>query len=84
MKMKIFEAETAVKIELCKILEQLNQRNNRAETVMDFVDDCIVDSEEQDLSTQFLQMQKNQLLDLHEHFKRYCNVLPVLGFNSAK
>ena len=29
-------------------------------------------------------MQKNQLFDLQEHFERYCNVLPVFGFNSAK
>ena len=29
-------------------------------------------------------MQKIQLIDLQEHFERYCNVLPVLGFNSAK
>ena len=29
-------------------------------------------------------MQKNHLIDLQEHFERYCNVLPVLGFNSAK
>ena len=36
------------------------------------------------LSTQFLQMQKNQLIDLQEQFERYCNVLPVFGFNSAK
>ena len=49
-----------------------------------FVDDCIVEEEEKDLSTQFLQMQKNQLIDLQEHFERYCNVLPVFGFNSAK
>ena len=50
-----------------------------------FVDDCIVEEEEEKhLSTQFLQMQKNQLIDLQEHFERYCNVLPVFGFNSAK
>ena len=49
----------------------------------DFVDDCIVDSEEQDLSTQFLQMPKNQLIDEPEPFERYCNVMPVFGFNSA-
>ena len=48
-----------------------------------FVDDCVVE-EEEDLSTQFLQTQKNQLNDLQEHFERYCNVLPVFGFNSAK
>ena len=49
-----------------------------------FADDCMVEEEEKDLSTQFLHMQKNQLIDLQEHFERYCNVLPVFGFNSAK
>ena len=29
-------------------------------------------------------MQKNQLIELHEHVERYCNVLPVFGCNSAK
>ena len=29
-------------------------------------------------------MQKNHLIDLQEHFERYCNLLPVFGFNSAK
>ena len=28
-------------------------------------------------------MQKNQLIELQEHLERYCNVLPVFGFNSA-
>ena len=32
----------------------------------------------------FLQKQKNQLIDLQNHLERYCNVLPVFGFNSAK
>ena len=49
-----------------------------------FVDDCVVEEEEKDLSTQFLQMQKSQIIDLQEHFESYCNVLPVFGFNSAK
>ena len=67
---------------MCAVLEQLNQRRNR---VSNFVDDCIVEEEdEKDLSTQFLKMQKKQLIDLQEHFERYCNVLPVSGFNSAK
>ena len=51
---------------------------------MDFVDECIVDSEEQDVSTQFLQMQSSHLVDLQEHFERYRNMLTVFGFNSAK
>ena len=84
MILNFFEVETASKIKLCAILEQLNQRRNRAKRVSKFVDDCVVEKEEKDLSTQFLQMQKNQLIDLQEHFERYGNVLPVFGFNSAK
>ena len=85
MKLNFIEVETAIKIKLCAILEQLNQRRNRAERVSNFVDDCIVgEDEEDDLSTQFLQMQKKQLIEIQEHFEGYCNVLPVIGFNSAK
>ena len=29
-------------------------------------------------------MQKNQLIELQEHLERYCNLLPVFGFKSAK
>ena len=83
MKLIFIEVEIAFKIKLCTILEKLSQQCNRAERVSNFVDDCIVE-EENDLSTQALQMQKNQLVDLQEHFDRYCNVLPVFGFNSAK
>ena len=68
---------------MCAILEQLNHRRNRGKRVSNFVDDCIME-EEKDLSIQFLQIQKNQLIDLEKHFERYCNVLPVFGFNSAK
>ena len=53
LKLNFIEVETAIKIKLCAVLEQLNQRRNR---VSNFVDDCIVE-EEKDLSTQFLQMQ---------------------------
>ena len=81
MKLNFIEVETAIKTKLCAVLQQLNQRRNR---VSNFLDDCIVEEEENDLSTQFLQMQKNQLIHLQEHFERYCNVLPVFGFNSAK
>ena len=44
-KLKVFEVEAAIKIKLRKILEELNQGHNRAETMMEFVYDCIVDSE---------------------------------------
>ena len=49
-----------------------------------FEDDCIVEEGGKYLSTHFRKMQKNQLIDLQEHFERYCNVLPVFGFNSSK
>ena len=45
------------------------------------MDDC---DNETCASTQFLQIQKNQLIDLQESLERYCNVLPVFDFNSAK
>ena len=45
------------------------------------MDDC---DGETCTSTQFLQIRKKQLIDLQHHLKRYCNVLPVFGFNSAK
>ena len=70
-------------INLCAILEQLNQRRHQAERVSIFVNDCIVE-EEKDLSTQFLQMQKNQLFHWQEHFECHCNTLPVFVFNSKK
>ena len=35
-------------------------------------------------STQFLQIQKNHLIDLQDSLERYCNVLSVVGFKSAK
>ena len=86
MKLKFSEVETAIKIKLSSVLEQLNQRHSQTERVIDFEDDeCFNDTaDEKVLSTQFLQMQKNQLIDLKEHFERYCSTLPVFGFNSAK
>ena len=86
LKSKFFEVEPAIKIKLSSILEQLNQRHSQLERVIDFDDDeCFNDTaEEKELSTQFLQLKKNQLIDLQEHFERHCNTLPVSGFNSAK
>ena len=43
-KMKFIEVETAIKIKFCALLEQLNQRHTRAESKMDLIVDCIVDS----------------------------------------
>ena len=61
--LKFFEVRTAMKKKLCGILELLNQRQNQAETVKGSVEDCIVDSKERDLSTEILQVEKEQLID---------------------
>ena len=86
MKLTFIEVETAIKIKLSSVLEQLNQRHSQKERIIDFGDDEYFNdtADENELSTQFLQMQKNQLIDMNEHFERYCNTLPVFGFNSAK
>ena len=73
MKLKFIEAETVIKKKLFAKLEQLNQRRKPAERMPTFVTDCIV-KVENDLSQQFMHMQKNQLLDSQEQFERYCNV----------
>ena len=83
MELNYFEEETAITLKLCAILEQLIEKRNRVGRMSKFVDECFVE-EKNNLSTHFLQMQKNQLMDLQEHFERYCNILPVFGFNRAK
>ena len=79
MKNLFHDIETTKKIKLCSILEKLSQRHNRREQAD--LDDC---DSETCASIQFLQIKKNQLFDLQESLERYCNVLLVSGFNSAK
>ena len=86
MKLRFIEVETAIKVKLSSILQQLNQRHSQRERVIEYDNDEFFNdtAEEKELSTQFLQMQKKHLIDLQEHFERYCITLPVFGFNSAK
>ena len=83
MKFLFLDIETAIKIRLGSVLEKLTQRHNRREQARFDMsqDDC---DNEICASTHFLQIQKNQLIDLQKSLGRYCNVLPVFGFNSAK
>ena len=83
MKLQFLDIDTSIKSRLYAIFAVLNERRGPRETVLEFEVEYL-EVEEKDVSTQFLQMQKNQLLDLQEHLKRYCNVLPVFGFNSSK
>ena len=70
MKLKFIEVETAIKNKLSSVLEQLIQSHSQTERIHDFDDDEYFNdtTDEKELSTQFLQMQKNQLIDLKEHF----------------
>ena len=74
-----FDTEKTKNVKLGSILEKLTQRHDRREQAD--LDDC---DNETCTSTKFLQIQKKQLTDLQEHLERYCNILPVFGFNSAK
>ena len=85
MLLKNLEVETAIKSKLIRTLESLKEHRCRNQRVLELEDQCFEDdTEEKDASAQFLQMRKNQLIELHEHLERYCNVLPVFVFNSAK
>ena len=85
MKLKFLEVETAIKSKLARTLESLNERRCRNQRDFEFKDHCFQDgTEEKNASTQFLQLQENQMIELQEHLEHYCNVLPVFGFNSTK
>ena len=78
------EIRTSVKSKLNQNFSALNQRPCRKEPVLEFEDGCIERKEEQNVSTQSLQTQRNQRIDLQDHLNRHCKILPKVGFNSAK
>ena len=70
---------------MSKIFQELNERcRNHPTENFEYEDECIDDTEETDISTQFLRRQKNQLIDLKQNLQRYVNTLPVFGFNSGR
>ena len=82
---KFQDIEVAVNERMKKIFDQLNEPGkNYLSNKLEYEDECIEDSEEADMSTQFLRIQKNQLIDLKQYLERYVNILPVFGFNSGR
>ena len=69
MKLFFLDIETTIKIKLGGTFEKVTQRHNRREQAG--LNDC---DNKICASTQFLQIQKNQLIDLQESLERYCNV----------
>ena len=74
-----FDIETTINIKLGSLLEKLTQSHNRREQA--YLDDC---DNESFTSTQFLQIQKKQLIDLQEHLERYCKCFTYLWFQQRK
>ena len=75
------EVETAIKIKLCGKLEQQpkTQRSRKGDRFCR----CLY-CWHWDLSTQILQMQEEQSLNLQKQFERYCKMLPIFGFKNAR
>ena len=73
--------KSAIKTRVNSIFEKLKERKNESTPMFEFE---YIEEEEIDMSTQFLQTQKNQLLELQQYFERYVNILAVLGFNIRK
>ena len=67
--------ETTIKVRFAFIMEVLDQRCSHCVGIVAEYDTS------ENSSKQFLQMQKNQLI---ERFERFCNTLPVLVFNIAR
>ena len=82
MNIKFLAIETRVKSKLNQIFSAFEQSRCRKEPKLEFEDGCIEKQEEPNVSTQFLETQKNQLIGLQ--LERYWNVLPVFGSDSAK
>ena len=84
IKTLFLDTETAINTRLDRILETLSQRHNRSGQVTQAEDVCFQeDTGDNCASYQFLLLQKNHLIDLDVYLDRYCNVLPVFGYNSA-
>ena len=81
MLQKFSSIENAIKNRVSSIFEKLNGRKDETTPMFEFQ---YIEEEEIDMSTQLLQIQKNQLLELQQHFERYVSILPVFGFNSGK
>ena len=85
MRTKFQETEITVNDRVKKIFHKLKARTlTKRLEVFDYEDECVEDGDEDDMSTQILRIQKNQLIDLKQHLERYVNTLSVFGFKSGR
>ena len=78
MEFNFLQTVTSTKKGFARILESLNRGRIHSVGING------VDDNSRISSTQFLQMQKNELNDLREHFERYCTTFLVFEFNCAR
>ena len=84
MRTKFSSIEAIIRAQVNALWENLNKRKDQNASAFECEDERVEEDDEADMSTQFLQMQKCQLLDLQQHFECYVKTLPVFGFNSGK
>ena len=72
MRTKFQDTEVAINERMKKVFDQLNERSKTYSSIkFEHEDECFEDSEEADMSTQFLRIQKKQLINLKQHLERY-------------
>ena len=57
---------------------------NYSSNQFEYEDECIEDSEEANMSTRCLRIQKKNFIDLKQDLERYINTLPDFGFNNGR
>ena len=68
---KFQDVEKIVNERMSKVFQELNEKcRNQPNENFEYEDECIEDTEETDMSTRFLRMQKNQLIDLEQNLER--------------
>ena len=78
MIMNLLQIEITLKSRFAPIQELLNQRRSHCVGLEAEVGNS------ENISSQFLQMQKNQLTELQEYIDRYRNTLTAFVFSSAR
>ena len=74
---KFLAVETEIKTRLSDI-------SSRLQIVSETQPNISSETEDNNVSKSFLQIQQKQLFDLQRHFNNYVDTLPVFGFNSGK
>ena len=84
MWLKFYSIETVIRARVNAFSKILNKRKDQNAAAFEYEDEHNEKDEEAYMSTQFLQMQKKQLIDLQQPFECYEKTFSVLGFKVEK